>query len=79
MLGRLPARYRSAIWSVGLLAFTVVSVWLAVLIRGPLLTSTDVVLAIGAGVVGGVLAIHAFLALLCTDPAAEPPGASRAR
>lgn len=76
MLGRLPARYRSTIWTVGLLAFAVVSGWLAVLIRGPLLTETDVVLATGAGVVIGIPAIHLFLALLCADPAGQPRGRS---
>jgi hypothetical protein len=67
VLERLPARYRSTIWIVGLLAFAVVSGWLAVLIRGPLLTGTDVVLATGAGLAIGIPAIHLFLALLCAD------------
>jgi hypothetical protein len=79
VLGRLPTRYRSTIWTVGLLAFAVVSGWLAVLIRGPLLTWTDVVVATGAGIAIGIPAIHLFLALLCADPAGEPRGPSRAR
>jgi len=64
---------------VGLLAFAVVSGWLAALIRGSLLTGTDVVVATGVGVVIGILAIHLFLALLCADPAGEPRGPSEAR
>ena len=61
----------------GLLAFAVVSGWLAVLIRGPLLTEADLVLATGAGLVIGIPAIHLFLALLCADPAGEPRGPSQ--
>jgi hypothetical protein len=79
VLGRLPARYRSTIWTVGLLAFAVVSGWLAALIRGTVLTGTDVVVATGAGVAIGIPAIHLFLVLLCADPAGEPRGPSEAR
>lgn len=57
MLGRLPSRYRLAIWIAGLLTFTVAGAWLALTTPLPMVWSSGAVV----GAVLGILAVAAYL------------------
>lgn len=64
MLAQLPMRYRTTTWAVGVITFAAVGAWLTALAVGPVLTAADVALSSIAGAALGVVAVHAFLALL---------------
>jgi hypothetical protein len=66
VLGRLPSRYRLTIWIAGLLTFTGVGTWLAIMTALPLRGSAGA--TVGAAV--GVLVVAGYLHLLeqTTDP-----------
>ena len=68
MLGRLPARYRLAIWIAGLLSFAGIGAWLALTTPLPVVWSSGAVV----GGVLGVLAVAAFLHLFDKDPGGRP-------
>ena len=67
----LPARYRTAIWVVGVLTFAAVGAWLVAVASGLVLTGAGLALGAVAGAGLGVVAVHAFLTLLCTAPARD--------
>ena len=67
----LPARYRAAIWMVGVLTFTGTGAWLVAVVSGLVLTGAGLALGAAAGAGIGVVAVHAFLTLLCALPAHE--------
>ena len=73
MLGRLPARYRLAIWVAGLVTFAGAGVWLALFTPLALVWSSAAV--VGAGV--GVLMVAGYLHVLEKDPGRRPAAPPR--
>ena len=73
MLGRLPARYRLAIWVVGLLTSAGAGVWLAVVTDLASVWSSAAI--VGAGL--GVLIVAGYLNVLEKDPGRRPAARGR--
>jgi hypothetical protein len=73
VLGRLPSKYRLAIWIAGLVTFAVGGAWLALSSHLPLMWSRAALL--GAAV--GVLVVSGYLHLLERDAGPRSPAPGR--